>query len=123
MKLSFHLIFIMLLTIVAFAGCREDSDDNNSDDASQKKSGGCTEEENGETYCWEVQKGDVNIQAECLDWGGEWSDSGCDTSLYATKCVEEAVVQINDNPAEERTEVYYYIENSTIECWGDESNL
>ncbi|MBN2527169.1 MAG: hypothetical protein JXR76_12315 [Deltaproteobacteria bacterium] len=97
--------------------------DDGGDDGGNAMGGSCTMGEGDDEYCYEVEEEGYDVKTECSFLSGKWSASACDTSLYATKCVQETEVSEDDGPSETVNYVYYFKADGSFGCLGDETDL
>ena len=73
--------------------------------------------------CAELQDSNGNVADMCAVGGGTWSQSACDQSKYARKCVQSGTVSVNGGPSQPETWFYYFPAGSKTACLGTERAL
>lgn len=93
-------------------------------DSGDDSGGSCTMTDENGKYCFEVQEDTYSIKSECGFFGGKWTSSPCDTTLYTKQCVQETDVSEDNEKTWQTVHYVYYLEESaTTMCAGDETNL
>ncbi len=120
-------IFFCLMIIATFTFVISCDHDNDNKSNKSFTNGSCTSaDQTGSdsiTMCGEMAEPYENFKFECEYFGGSWSSSSCDQSLYSRKCTQEIEISVDDEEPATYTEILYFETGSSIYCLGEEEQL